>query len=351
MSDINSYMKMHTEYRQRNTNLDSLRLFCAFFVICIHDPFPGEVGQYIIAIARFAVPSFLIISGYFYDEVVQRGVEDRQLIKLLKLIIGSNIFYFLWNIFLVCISGESISSYLISIFNAKSLLQTLIFSVSPFSGHLWYLNALFYVLILYKVLSSKRAFNFFVWVTPFLLIIDLIFGKYSLLIWNRELPVEYLRNWLFVGIPYFTIGRVIKTNETRIRQLVFKTGLNKYCEVVIILFVMSAILERAVLVYHNVNATRDHYFSTTLLAISVFIYCIMKTQQVNKLSNIGKKETTVIYIVHPAIITFIFLIEKYSGINDTIIEWANPIIVFICAHSVALLHNILKDKIKYSFHR
>lgn len=48
---------------------------------------------------------------------------------------------------------------------------------------------------------------------PCLLIIDLMFGKYSLLLWEQEFSYIHLRNFLFMGLPYFGLGACIKAKK------------------------------------------------------------------------------------------------------------------------------------------
>ena len=60
----------------RNKNLDAVKAVAACFVVFIHVGFPGETGQIIKVIARFAVPFFFMISGYFcYYAEKSRGVN------------------------------------------------------------------------------------------------------------------------------------------------------------------------------------------------------------------------------------------------------------------------------------
>lgn len=100
-----------------------------------------------------------------------------------------------------------------------------------------------------------------------LLMGDLILGKYSVLLLGREFPYILVRNFLFVGIPYFCIGRLIRNG---FGQKVKK----KVLTIFLIVFSATSLLERFALVSLNVNSARDHYISTTLLAITVFLFTL-----------------------------------------------------------------------------
>lgn len=44
---------------KRNNSIDNLKAICTFLIICIHVPFPGEIGAYFITLTRIAVPIFV----------------------------------------------------------------------------------------------------------------------------------------------------------------------------------------------------------------------------------------------------------------------------------------------------
>lgn len=50
---------------QRNQTLECCRILAAVFVVFLHVPFPGTVGKTVNCLARFAVPLFFAISGWF----------------------------------------------------------------------------------------------------------------------------------------------------------------------------------------------------------------------------------------------------------------------------------------------
>ena len=63
-----------------------------------------------------------------------------------------------------------------------------------------------YVLVIFYICVKEHVVNLLFIVSPLLLLADLILGKYSLLTLGIELNYIYIRNFLFVGIPYFSIG-------------------------------------------------------------------------------------------------------------------------------------------------
>ena len=176
--------------KERNGSLDALKTICAFLVICIHIPFPGIVGEIITPLARIAVPIFFMITGYFYNKEDKK--QFKQMKKIIILIILSNLLYFIPNI----VTTENMSN----IFSVKKCLEFIIFNESPFASHLWYLNALLYVLIIVYFADKLKIRKFLYYVIPILLIIDLILGKYSILLFGQQFSYIIVRNFLFVRI-------------------------------------------------------------------------------------------------------------------------------------------------------
>ena len=173
-----------------------------------------------------------------------------------------------WNIALDILRKESIITYVRSIFTGKSILEFLALNESPLAGHLWYLGAILYVLVIVLLVDKLNLRKVLYCLTPLLLIVDLIFGEYSLLIFHREFPYILVRNFLCVGMPYFCIGNLIRDKQYS------EKWNKKVLQVLIDVFTITSLAERFALVNAGLNATRDHYLSTTFLAICLFVYTL-----------------------------------------------------------------------------
>lgn len=334
--------RIEEKYEVRYDGLDILKAICAFLVICIHCSFKGKMGACIISLTRIAVPIFFMITGFFYQNVMVKNGEKRQVVKILKLTIIANGVYILWNVVTNIMSGDNLSIHFKNLITENSLIKWIVFNESPFGGHLWYLNAIFYVLCLaffitHKIKNKsmiKRMMNI---ITPILLCCDLVVGKYSILLWGREFPYILVRNFVFVGIPYFWIGIMIYNYQTK-RKAKLETWIS-FC----FLFTVTTLIEHIFLVCLNVNATRDHYISTTFLAISTFVLFVelYKNRKKNKaelfMGIVGKKYSTWIYIFHPIVITVMSVITNWLGIYE-IYKILAPIFVYII--TIVLVHYI-----------
>jgi surface polysaccharide O-acyltransferase-like enzyme len=312
---------------RRENGIDILKSISAFLVVCIHAPFPGTAGAYFTALSRIAVPVFFMITGFFYTGTVEQGGR-KSTKKIGKLIINANIFFLLVNLLKTVIGGESIPAYLKDTFTFRALLQFVLFNESPLASHLWYLGAVLYVLIIVMAADHFHKRKWLYRTIPFLLAMDLIFGKYSLLLLKREFSYIYVRNFLFVGIPYFCIGMIISQYREWIEHKLKK----QWVYLGVLVFSGFTILERKLLVQAGMNATRDHYLSTTFLACAVFLLFLLSFQRdlsggEKILSHIGRKCSTLIYILHPAII---MLCSAIFGSNSMYLTF-RPIIIYACS--------------------
>ncbi len=318
---------------KRQNNLDVLKCLCAFLVICIHIPYKGKIGEIVTPICRIAVPIFFMITGYFYTKTSKKPLK--QIKKIFSLVILANLLYFLFGV---------LTNNLPDISNTNVIAKLILFNETPFAGHLWYLGAILYVLIIIYLADKIKIRKYLYFFIPILLIVDIIFGKYSILIFNKEFPYIYIRNFLFVGLPYFLIGDLLYKNKDK---LLNKFSL-KNLIILIIVFTITTLLEKYFLISINMNATRDQYISTTFLSITVFLLALKAKNVDDKFifAIIGRKYSLYIYIVHLMIINLYnnYLVEK------NILNYFIQIIVFLISLLIAIIYvkckNIFVKKYK-----
>lgn len=333
---------------QRCYGLDILKTLCAFMVVCIHIPFFGGmviIDQYIKNLSRIAVPIFFMITGFFYYDTVNANRETKQIKKILYIFIYANLLFFIFNMLIGVVKGDFVGEVK-QLINVHTLLQFVFFNVSPFSSHLWYLGAVLYVLlIVYFVNRCRNSIKILYILTPFLLMADLIFGKYSLIFLKRDITHVFLvRNFLFVGLPYFCVGSIIRSINDKGR-LTIKRG---FLLILIILFSVTSILEMHLLTLYNLSATREHYISTTFLSICVFVYFLLYFPHSNiscvgnKIAYIGKNCSAGIYIIHPMFVNIVLFLERYLKF----LCWFGPIVVFILSLITVVLYKFFIKNIR-----
>lgn len=145
----------HYRGKKRFVGFDILKFICAFLVVCIHTPFPGDAAAYFTALTRIAVPIFFMITGYYYCEMLESGKVAGQIKKILLLVIEANSLYLTWKCFYAVASGNGLAQYIEVTFTVENIAKFLVLNESLFYGHLWYLGAILYVLIIAEVARKK----------------------------------------------------------------------------------------------------------------------------------------------------------------------------------------------------
>ena len=177
-------------------------------------------------------------------------------------------------------------------------------------------------------LKQYNLVKWFYCAIPVLLLTDLCLGKYSLVLWHKEIPFICVRNFLCVGMPYFGIGMLIKKYSETLLGIKYLPMLTSGG---VFLFSLTSLAENRLLTALDLNATRDHYASSTLLAVSLVLFSL-SAKQVGKngLSKLGEKDSLYIYIFHPLFIMFFSTANKYLPYfwQTTYLYWS-PVIVLI----------------------
>lgn len=297
-----------------NYSINTIKFISTFAVIALHCiVINNMVEQYNITLAltRFAVPIFFLISGFYsYYKNNEKALQKykTRIIRLLKLIITANLFYFI-----VTPKFHNLIN-LYQFFNIKTIAACLIFNLPLIAGHLWFLDALLYCYILVFVLSKFNLnLKKFYFIIPILLITNLILGEISSSI-RIVIPYYYYRNFIFTGLPFFMIGYLIHDKEEFIKNKIS----NKLILLTLVPICCLTIIE-------SIYATTDLYLGTILFSIMIFIWSILNQNSLNfKITNlIGGKLYGYIYILH---LFVVFTLLKYFSIN---IGWLNPFLVFI----------------------
>ena len=131
---------------------------------------------------------------------------------------------------------------------------------------------------------------------------------------GREFDYIYVRNFLCVGIPYFLIGVWVKIYNP-FKRLNSKVALGG-----VIFFSLTSVVEFMVLYKLGLNATRDHYISSTLLSFCLFMmFERHKQNQPNLYSEMGRKNSLYVYIFHPIWISIFIIFCNHLPANISLI--------------------------------
>ena len=210
-------IKNRTE-KSENYKLYMLEGIACLLVITIHIGYQGNVGIIINVLARFAVPLFFVVSGFYLVNIDENTIPrlNCKLFKILKLCLGATILYWCWGTILHCFILREVSflTWMKSLFSVKNIFGWIFMNSVPGAGHLWFLFALLYsylvLKILYKVGKCKwiQLFPGILFITVLLPYCSILYSRLAGC--EMNLPISLFRNWLFMGLPFVSIGIYIK---------------------------------------------------------------------------------------------------------------------------------------------
>lgn len=111
------------------------------------------------------------------------------------------------------------------------------------------------------MLKFKKVYKIIICIIPILLIIDLTFGKYSMVLLGREFSYLLVRNFAFVDFPYFIVRKYYK----KIHKWKYNSCPKYNTSLLLIgfaLFIVITLLEKYILIRSGLSPTREHYIST-----------------------------------------------------------------------------------------
>ena len=232
--------------KQRNYSLDLLKFISSFLIVCIHFKISGKTGELITIIARFAVPVFFMVSGYYSYNDDEHHIKNK-ILNILKLYFFAFVIYFCYNVATKMLSGQVREAlwYVSTYLRPRYVLPAILFNESNTAMHLWFLGSLLYsYLIQWCVVKFKIKDNIVYILSCALLLIHIALGI-GLSVIGIETPdfltKNYmLRNFLFMGFPLFTLGQFIRKkgrcafkrniNHTYYFSVYFKHGRSFYNE-------------------------------------------------------------------------------------------------------------------------
>lgn len=195
--------------RARNQSIEVCRMVAAVMVVFIHMPLHEPYDEITACLARFSVPFFFMVSGYF-SLGRDSGWVQRRLIAILKLNLYATIPYYLWG-YIRSGWNEGVWMFLRrQVFREGVLMRWFLENTNPGAEHLWFLAAMvpcYLVLWLYcRFREGETQDHRGLYLTGvFLMCIHFVMS--ILLPANGlELPYQVYRNGWLMGIPVFLMG-------------------------------------------------------------------------------------------------------------------------------------------------
>lgn len=142
----------------KNATLELFKLLASYMVVFIHVKFYGHIGTVIETLARFAVPLFFLVSGFYSYQITPEKIRVR-IRNIISLLVFSAICYTLFQIIPMLLSRnlKEIGEYFGQYFNIITLCKLLLLNKPVHTLHLWYLLAIVYVYILFYLVTKYKV--------------------------------------------------------------------------------------------------------------------------------------------------------------------------------------------------
>lgn len=228
----------------QNQSMDLCKMIASLLVLFVHIPFPGALGSLVDVSARFSVPMFLAITGYF-NYGASAATIARRMLHIVKLTVFACIFYMISNALNAHFMGVPVWDLLAWDQVTPSLpvlMRWFMLHWNPFSEHLWYLSAVtlcYFLLWLYVSAFGEKPVNYRPVYLIGLFVGGLLIYSAVLLPWaGNGVDCHVYRNGWIMGISLFTLGLFLhEYQDTLFRNLHLK---NRYLVVQMLFgFVLS----------------------------------------------------------------------------------------------------------------
>lgn len=310
----------------RYYGVDVFRLAGAFSVIVLHisfKGFPEDMIVYARLIARWAVPFFFIVSGFFFHfRYCREGLNafSKTIKNLVIITLIANGIYFFEKLFTGDIDEISSNSFL----------------YRGFSFHLWFLNSLITSYLALWFFYYKKLQRFLIPVSFFLMVVILVLGNYSRVfhIENHSIFSRHLSSF-----PLIILGLYLARTQFIQRTISWKLGL---C--LTLLGIGIQILEAKAIYSLSNYALKNHDFSIGTIIYAFGAFALAVKIPLNKdtlLSEYGRRYSLAIYLYHPfVIILFLSVLEMFALKNATVVILVLPVILIL----INLLFVLFIDK-------
>lgn len=326
-------------------------------IVFIHSQFPGFFGELVVpGIARFGVPLFFVVSGFY---LIKPGMSKEELRKKLKkriihtlvLIAFSAVIYFLVGIVQARFGNnpKGVTNYLQTTFSWKRILRLVLLNVPLTSLPTWFLLAMLYgYAILYIFAKQFLEYGWiayaFALLLPFWIIFRTVVCLTNVSIGGYLLrDAQFYYNWLANGLPFMCLGIVLKRHEDFLKSIPMKWVLVVYFASLMLMTLEFCLLMNYLDIYMS------YYPSHVMNVIAIIALALQKPDLFSKsrLLNAKGNFTAYVYLFHPAVIGVVAFAFNKAGISENIIiSWIRPLIVMLISVIAALLFNWLICLIK-----
>ena len=196
--------------KEKNIKLNLLKGIACLAVVCIHVLFPGKAGLIIKYIARFAVPVFLMITGYYAFGASSETIR-RRFFKILKIMAYAYAVFFVYGA-VMALKDHELGAWLAENYNWKTPIKYIVFCTIDFAVPLWYLIALLETYLVWMLVVKKKCESFMVKLIPVFFVLQIAWVTYC-----ESMDIAwYLKvNFITSAMVWFLLGYYMHTPEAQ----------------------------------------------------------------------------------------------------------------------------------------
>lgn len=328
--------------KQKNNTLELLKLFASYMVVFIHVIFSGYIGVAVETLARFAVPFFFLISGFYSYGISVQKIRIR-IKKILTLTVFAIISYTVFKVLLLLSNGgwNDVLEYFGNYADFFTLIKLFVFNVPVHLEYLWYLYAMIYVYAIFLFVTKYHISDKVIFTVSFSILILHILSGEVCSVFGILLPGMLIRNFAAIGIPFFATGLFVKKYQ------------DKFFRVSNTLILLSIAIGVLVSIFSRYFFEKKEVYIGSLFVLFSLVCVFIKYSNIRYPKFLMALEgcSTYIYIFHDMISKTIRLVYTAFGINmksSMVLNNLHPIIVCLFSTVFAyLLIKILKSLQKH----
>ena len=300
----------------RNVYLDIFRFFLAFMIICIHLT-DKEYDFY--PLYRLSVPMFFMISGYFiYTTNLQKAEKKAGgFVRRSAMYMLIGIAFYTAYEFISCLcSGTSVGWFFTTIFyegNSPLFKFFILNAPIPYytvGAQIWFLIALFVLSLVHLLLVKLQKTDLYKVLVPVCFAIYFFFSGFMYIIQpHTDIPIRYMRNAWFFGIPTFGLGYLIARWDWH------KKSWYKY------IYLVLAMVFFALQIWENQLIARENsgleMYITGVISAVFFLQFFLGIQKADCkffYTWIGKSAPFYIYILHMGVACTLSSIHAFPNL-------------------------------------
>lgn len=325
----------------KNRCLNFLKGIGCMSVVFIHFMFPGDFGVFIHRMAQFAVPIFLMTSGFYVYRNDRNTIEYKIKIKIkhiFSMTVGALLLYTVFSIIKVLMFGN-IMEYIMKLLSLEQLIKIFCFGNCDVigGGPLWFLVSLLWSYIFLYFINKYDKYKIAYALIPLSILLRIVMKVFPLYDWH------WSANVFVSGIAYLMIGFWIAKNKEKLlkikNQVIFIAAL-----IGIVIWCLGLVID----IYIDIT-----FMGLVLYVVMLFVYSQNNPEHyISRLFEcIGDKYSMMIYILHAIVgdlVTWLFVRDKNLNV---VVLYFIPIIIYLLTLFVAVASVKFKDFIMNKWNR